>query len=127
MNDYDVRWGALRPILQEMADRITKIEEFLAASGLQMPTSSSLDFDPVQDAIPNSFTPAGSAIGQSAAQVHGINPGTNVSADAGVPEYIIVLAKTGRKIEAIKEYRTHTGAGLKEAKEAVDRLEIFGS
>ncbi|WNM28996.1 ribosomal protein L7/L12 [Streptomyces sp. Li-HN-5-11] len=32
------------------------------------------------------------------------------------------LARAGRKIEAIKAYREATGAGLKEAKDAVDRL-----
>lgn len=33
------------------------------------------------------------------------------------------LLQAGRKIEAIKLYRTQTGAGLKEAKDAVDRME----
>jgi ribosomal protein L7/L12 len=32
------------------------------------------------------------------------------------------LARTGREIEAIKLYREATGAGLKEAKDAVDRM-----
>ena len=32
------------------------------------------------------------------------------------------LVRAGRKIEAIKLYRETTGAGLKEAKDAVDRL-----
>ncbi|MEU7054674.1 ribosomal protein L7/L12 [Streptomyces sp. NPDC046197] len=32
------------------------------------------------------------------------------------------LARDGKKIEAIRAYREATGAGLKEAKEAVDRL-----
>ena len=32
------------------------------------------------------------------------------------------LARAGRKIEAIKAYREATGAGLREAKDAVDRL-----
>ncbi|MFS4109963.1 ribosomal protein L7/L12, partial [Streptomyces sp. PD-S100-1] len=32
------------------------------------------------------------------------------------------LARAGRTIEAIKTYREITGAGLKEAKEAVDRM-----
>ena len=33
------------------------------------------------------------------------------------------LVRAGRKIEAIKRYREETGVGLKEAKDAVDRLE----
>ncbi|ANH92525.1 hypothetical protein A8713_16280 [Streptomyces sp. SAT1] len=32
------------------------------------------------------------------------------------------LARTGRKIQAVKLYREATDAGLKEAKEAVDRI-----
>lgn len=41
-------------------------------------------------------------------------------ASAGLPEEIRHLAESGRKIEAIKLYRAQTGAGLKEAKDAVD-------
>ncbi len=39
------------------------------------------------------------------------------------PHRIRDLLKTGRKIEAIKVYRQQTGAGLREAKEAVDAIE----
>ena len=35
---------------------------------------------------------------------------------------VAALVRQNRKIEAIKLYRELTGAGLKEAKEAVDRL-----
>ncbi|MFB9662468.1 ribosomal protein L7/L12 [Glycomyces mayteni] len=31
--------------------------------------------------------------------------------------------RSGRKIQAIKVYREHTGLGLKEAKDAVERME----
>ncbi|MEV4445784.1 MULTISPECIES: ribosomal protein L7/L12 [Streptomyces] len=37
-------------------------------------------------------------------------------------EQVAALARDGRKIQAIKVYREVTGAGLKEAKDAVDRL-----
>ncbi|MER5536360.1 ribosomal protein L7/L12 [Streptomyces mirabilis] len=37
-------------------------------------------------------------------------------------EQVVALARDGRKIQAIKVYREVTGAGLKEAKDAVDRL-----
>ncbi|SFG34837.1 ribosomal protein L7/L12 [Streptomyces mirabilis] len=37
-------------------------------------------------------------------------------------EQVAALAHDGRKIQAIKVYREVTGAGLKEAKDAVDRL-----
>jgi hypothetical protein len=40
---------------------------------------------------------------------------------AADPE-LLGLAKAGRKIEAIKRYRDITGAGLKEAKDFVERL-----
>ena len=35
---------------------------------------------------------------------------------------VVALARAGKKIEAIKVYREATGAGLREAKEAVERL-----
>lgn len=35
---------------------------------------------------------------------------------------VVSLVRTDKKIQAIKVYREITGAGLKEAKEAVDRL-----
>ncbi|WP_431044214.1 ribosomal protein L7/L12 [Streptomyces sp. P1-3] len=37
-------------------------------------------------------------------------------------ERVAELARNGRKIQAIKAYREVTGAGLKEAKDAVDRM-----
>jgi ferritin-like metal-binding protein YciE len=40
-----------------------------------------------------------------------------------VPPEVAGLIQAGRKIEAIKVYRRATGAGLKEAKEAVERIE----
>ena len=42
--------------------------------------------------------------------------------DSGMAE-IVALLRIGRKIEAIKLYREMTGLGLKEAKDAVDRME----
>ncbi|MFE7275584.1 ribosomal protein L7/L12 [Streptomyces sp. NPDC057623] len=35
---------------------------------------------------------------------------------------VVSLVRTGKKIQAIKVYREITGAGLKDAKEAVERL-----
>ncbi|MFI9388671.1 ribosomal protein L7/L12 [Kutzneria sp. NPDC052558] len=40
----------------------------------------------------------------------------------GPDQDVLHLARAGRKIEAIKRYRELTGAGLKEAKDAVERL-----
>jgi len=42
--------------------------------------------------------------------------------DKSVYEEIVKLVKTDYKIQAIKLLRTVTGVGLKEAKDAVDRL-----
>jgi ribosomal protein L7/L12 len=42
------------------------------------------------------------------------------------PEFdqdVVNLARSGRKIEAIKRYRELTGAGLKDAKDAVERIQ----
>ncbi|RSD07943.1 ribosomal protein L7/L12 [Amycolatopsis eburnea] len=35
---------------------------------------------------------------------------------------VVALVREGRKIQAIKVYRERTGAGLKDAKDAVERL-----
>lgn len=40
-----------------------------------------------------------------------------------LPSSVLDLIAAGRKIEAIKEVRTLTGLGLREAKEAVERIE----
>ncbi|MFC5803993.1 ribosomal protein L7/L12 [Streptomyces formicae] len=41
-------------------------------------------------------------------------------------ERVAALVRDGRKIEAIKVYREITDAGLKEAKDAVERIEAGG-
>jgi ribosomal protein L7/L12 len=38
------------------------------------------------------------------------------------PPEVVELAQSGKKIAAVKRYRELTGAGLQEAKEAVDAL-----
>ncbi|MGD1172527.1 ribosomal protein L7/L12 [Mycobacterium seoulense] len=40
----------------------------------------------------------------------------------GVPAEVVGLARSGNKIAAIKLYQQLTGAGLREAKDAVDSL-----
>ena len=40
-----------------------------------------------------------------------------------LPPPVIEALRRGRKIEAIKEYRVATGAGLKDAKDYVDEVE----
>lgn len=41
---------------------------------------------------------------------------------SGYSAAVLDLARSGNKIAAIKQYREETGLGLKEAKDAVDRL-----
>jgi hypothetical protein len=49
-------------------------------------------------------------------------PGLDVGPDLAVDHDVVALARAGRKIEAIKRYRELTGVGLKEAKDAVERI-----
>jgi ribosomal protein L7/L12 len=41
---------------------------------------------------------------------------------AGLPPGVVELARAGKTIAAIKEYRNATGAGLDEAKRAIDSI-----
>lgn len=47
---------------------------------------------------------------------------TAVSGGDGFSAEVLELSQRGNKIGAIKRYREETGVGLKEAKDAVDRL-----
>jgi hypothetical protein len=128
----EVQWGSLRPILQEMADRIARIEQALAAAGLQAPSQPMNSFGDVFDAAPASFgqppsasfgQPSAASLGQVAAAAHGVNLGGDVNAQSSqVPDYIVQLARSGKKIQAIKELREVSGMGLKEAKDIIDQM-----
>ncbi|MEZ4703249.1 MAG: ribosomal protein L7/L12 [Rhodothermales bacterium] len=55
----------------------------------------------------------------------GLSPSTHpLPSDAGaeLPEEVRLLMASGKKIEAIRVLREQTGMGLKEAKEAVERV-----
>jgi ribosomal protein L7/L12 len=41
---------------------------------------------------------------------------------SGIPQHAIDLARAGNKIEAIKYYVQVSGVGLREAKDAIDKL-----
>jgi hypothetical protein len=136
-DDFDVRWGSLRPILQDMADRLARIEQFLADSGLRAPSSSasaSLPADSggffggaVSDAAPSTFTPTPTdAPGRIAAAARGIDVGATPSQGTGVPDYIVQLAVSGQTIQAVKELRSFSGMGLKEAKAVIDQVAMRG-
>jgi hypothetical protein len=59
-------------------------------------------------------------------QLEGLFPGRYVpfttAGAAGVPPGVIELVRAGKTIAAIQEYRKATGAGLAEAKAAVDAI-----
>jgi hypothetical protein len=123
-------WADLRPILQDMADRIARIEQFLSASGPQAPgagappggAGGSGGSDPVFDSVPASFG-ASPAFFDSAPASFGAPPASFGGPQAGViPDDILLLARSGKKIQAIKELRQRTGLSLKEAKNIVDQL-----
>jgi hypothetical protein len=120
-------WVDLRPILQDMADRIARIEQFLAASGLQAPTSGPSFAGgggpgEVFDSVPASFgaSPVFSTPDQIAAASAGISP-LGPPQPGVVPADILLLARSGKKIQAIGELRKRTGVGLKEAKDIIDQ------
>jgi hypothetical protein len=118
--DGEVQWGALRPILQEMADRITRIEQFLAASGLQVPAQADASSGGLFGSGSASFNPVGDpSVGEMAAAAQGIDTGVSGDAYRGVPEHIVQMAAKN-KMKAIKEYRSITGLGLNECKDAID-------
>lgn len=114
-------WADLRPILQDMADRIARIEQFLAASGLQAPSSLSSGSSAgaagaagsggVFDSVPASFG--------AVPQPGGPQPG--VPQPGAVPDDILLLARSGKQIQAIKELRERAGLGLKQAKDIIDQ------
>lgn len=52
----------------------------------------------------------------------GVDPAI-VAAQPAVDAEVLELVRTGQKIHAIKRYREVTGAGLREAKEAVEAIE----
>jgi hypothetical protein len=130
----EVQWGALRPILQDLTDRLTRIEQFLAASGLQVPASPQSAsvpsaFGAVSDAVPGTFDPTPvDSPGRVAAAVHGVDVGVAPVqlTNPAIPDFIVQLALSGRKIQAVKEYRSFTGLPLKEAKAIIDQVAAGG-
>lgn len=116
----EVDWSSLRPILQDMADRIARIEQFLAASGLQAPSQGAAAFD----SVGASFDPPSlDSPGQMAAAVHGIGPGGGGGA---VPPEIVALARSGKLVQAIHQYRKMTGMDLKQAKAIIEQASVRG-
>ncbi len=135
-DDFEVRWGSLRPILQDMADRLARIEQFLADSGLLVPASSVSTSLPAN--LPVHWRRAirrgaehlqldpDRRAGRIAAAAHGIDVGATPSQGSGIPDYIVQLAMSGKTIQAIKEFRNFSGMGLKEAKTIIEQVPIRG-
>jgi hypothetical protein len=129
----EVYWGSLRPILQDLTDRIARLEQLLtssglASSGLQAPGQPTFgdDFESF-DAVPASFgaQPDFGSPGQVAAEAHGIAPGAGQVGER-VPADIVLLARTGKLIQAIQQYRKLTGVDVKQAKAIVEQAAARG-
>lgn len=117
-------WADLRPILQDLAERIARIEQFLASSGLQAPSGppGGMGSGQAFDSVPASFDaqPSFSNPDQIAAASAGMSP-FGPPQPGVVPPDILFLARSGKKIQAIAEYRRRAGVGLKEAKDIIDQ------
>lgn len=55
----------------------------------------------------------------------GSDPPGGEAVAPGEDPWIVDLVAAGRKIEAVRAYQKASGVGLKEAKRAVDRLEVL--
>ena len=120
-------WVDLRPMLQELSDRIARIEQVLAASGQLAPGSSAFPASASAsgagfDAVPASF---GAPPGFNAPPAFDAPPafgGPSVGLQPGfVPDDLVMLARSGKKIQAIAELRKRAGISLKEAKDLIDQ------
>jgi hypothetical protein len=120
----EIEWTSLRPILQDLADRITRIEQFLAPQGLQSPSQNASSYSQGSpfDAAPDSFgaPPIVDAAGQVA---FGQAAAGQVAA---VPPDIVAMARSGKMLHAINAYRKLSGVNLKEAKAIVEQASIRG-
>lgn len=68
----------------------------------------------------------GSQPEQTSGYVYGATEDAPATQDPwSVPPWpeVVALLQGGRKIEAIKVYREHTGVGLKQAKDTIDEVE----
>jgi ribosomal protein L7/L12 len=72
-----------------------------------------------KDAVEGSGLPAGAALEQ---KIDLLLKHFGVEYQPTVPPEVADLLRQGRKIAAIKAYRERTGAGLKEAKQEVERI-----
>lgn len=52
----------------------------------------------------------------------GLTPAGGPPASDLIPEEVVLLARQGHKIQAIKALRQHSGLGLAQAKQVVDEL-----
>jgi hypothetical protein len=115
-------------VLRELASRLDHIEDYLErlgrVQGLAYPRfRGTISAGPGFHAAPASFGPLsgfsdgipGGFSGPSApSQAVPSGPGSRV------PDEIVMLARSGKLIEAIKQYRSLTNLGLKQAKDEVD-------
>jgi hypothetical protein len=91
-------------------------------AGYAAPSSGGVSFDPSTGTV--SFDPGPAVFDpEPASSPMGMPAGQYVDPRFGaVPPEVVELARSGKKIQAIKLYRELTNLGLKEAKQVVDRI-----
>lgn len=102
--------------LRELSRRLDHIEFYLgrlaAVTGFPYPRYTGTGYGSF-DSAPASFGP------QPGDRSPGL-PSTVPGVNSAVPVEIVMLARSGKVIQAIKQYRELTGLGLKEAKLEVE-------
>ena len=121
-------------LVEQLTRRLEAVESQLAAlsqrmgvpyspqAGYAAPSSGGVSFDPSTGTV--SFDPGPAAFDPEPAPAPmGAPTGQYFDPRFGaVPPQVVELARSGKKIQAIKLYRELTNLGLKEAKHVVDGL-----
>jgi len=109
-------------VLRELGRRLDYIEDYLTRLG----RVSGFPYTPYVGGAGQgigSFDSAPASFGQAVGFSGPIAPGPPQPASGpgvGVPPELVLLARSGKLIQAIQQYRQMTGIGLKEAKAAVE-------
>lgn len=119
----DVQWESLRPVLQDIADRLAEIERFLAVSGYEAPVrppaGSIYSYRSADSfAPPQGFATAADGIAPDAMPQPSPAPGLQV------PEHVMEMVRSGKHVRAIQAYRDATGVSMREAKFVIDQMMI---
>jgi hypothetical protein len=110
----DVYSYYVRPMLQDLAARMARIEEHLARTSGYEPAGQPMGTGTGASGQQDDFS-FGSAPAPAGPMAQPLGPGSPLPPD------LVELARSGKAIKAIQLYRELTGAGLKEAKHVVDQ------